>query len=185
MIFKETKLEGAYVLELEKHADERGFFARAWCQKEFEEHGLPTEIAQANISLSRHAGTLRGMHYQRAPYREDKLVRCTKGALYDVIVDMRPDSPTYLDWLGVELTAENYKMLFVPKGFAHGFITFEDDTEAFYQVTQFYAPDYEEGLRYDDPAIGIEWPREVRVISEKDQSWPYLEEVEAASLQKK
>lgn len=183
MIFKETKLKGAYILELEKHGDERGFFARAWCQKEFEEHGLPTEMVQGNISRSRHAGTLRGMHYQRAPYGEDKLIQCTKGAIYDVIVDMRSDSPTYLDWLGVELTAENYKMLFVPKGFAHGYLTLEDGSEAFYLVSQFYAPGYEEGVRYDDPAIGIEWPREVEIVSEKDQSWPYLEEAEAASLQ--
>lgn len=183
MIFTETEIKGAYTLELEKYGDERGFFARAWCEEEFEEHGLPTKMVQGNISLSRDAGTLRGLHYQRAPYGEDKLIRCTKGAIYDVIVDMRPDSPTYRGWLGVELTEDNYKMLFLPKGCAHGFLTLENDSEAFYLVSQFYAPDYETGVRYDDPAIGIEWPREVEVISEKDQSWPYLEEVEATSPQ--
>ncbi len=177
MIFNETKLNGAYIIEIEKREDERGFFARGWCQREFEAHGLTPHMAQANISLSKKKGTLRGMHYQVAPYAEAKLVRCTQGALYDIIIDLRLDSPTYQQWLGVELTADNYKMLYVPEGFAHGFITLEDFTEANYQVSQFYTPGAERGIRYNDPAFGIEWPLEVQVISAKDQSWPdYLGE---------
>ncbi|HXV42374.1 MAG TPA: dTDP-4-dehydrorhamnose 3,5-epimerase [Anaerolineae bacterium] len=172
MIFHETKLKDAYIIEIEKREDERGFFARGWCQHEFEAHGLVPRIVQANISYNKKRGTLRGMHYQIAPYAETKLVRCTRGALYDVIIDLRPASPTYKQWLGVELTAENYKMLYVPEGFAHGFITLEDITEATYQVSQFYTPGAEGGIRYDDPAFGIKWPVEVQVISAKDQSWP-------------
>lgn len=172
MIFTETKLKGAYIVDLEKREDERGFFARGWCQNEFEAHGLTPRVAQVNISSNKKRGTLRGMHYQIAPYEETKLVRCTRGALYDVIVDLRPASPTYRQWFGVELTADNYKMLYVPEGFAHGFITLQDETEATYQVSQFYTPGSERGLRYNDPAFGIEWPAEVQVISEKDKSWP-------------
>lgn len=172
MIFTETKLKGAYIVDLEKREDERGFFARGWCQNEFEAHGLAPRVVQANISYNKKRGTLRGMHYQIAPYEETKLVRCTRGALYDVIVDLRPTSPSYKQWFGVELTADNYKMLYVPEGFAHGFITLQDETEATYQVSQFYTPGSERGLRYNDPAFGIEWPAEVQVISEKDKSWP-------------
>ncbi len=172
MIFTETKLKGAYILDIKKREDARGFFARSWCQKEFEDHDLTSQLRQANISLSLKKGTLRGMHYQVVPYREAKLVRCTRGALYDVIVDLRPDSPTYKEWIGVELTADNYRMLFVPEGFAHGFLTMEDNTEASYQVSEFYTPGAEQGLRYNDPAFGIEWPLEVQVISEKDANWP-------------
>jgi len=175
VIFTEIKLKGAYIVDLEKREDERGFFARGWCQNEFEAHGLAPRVVQANISYNKKRGTLRGMHYQLAPYEETKLVRCTRGALYDVIVDLRPTSPSYKQWFGVELSAENYKMLYVPEGFAHGFITLQDETEATYQVSQFYTPGSERGLRYNDPAFGIEWPVEVRVISEKDKSWPDYE----------
>jgi dTDP-4-dehydrorhamnose 3,5-epimerase len=171
MIFTKTELEGSYLLELKKFEDERGFFARSWCQKEFETHGLAPCVVQANVSYNRKKGTLRGLHYQAAPYSETKLVRCTRGALYDVIVDLRPTSPTYKQWIGVELTADNYKMLYVPQGFAHGFITLTDDTEATYQVSEFYTPGAERGLRYNDPAFAIEWPESVVVISEKDNSW--------------
>jgi dTDP-4-dehydrorhamnose 3,5-epimerase len=172
MIFTETKLPGVYLIDIEKREDQRGFFARAWCQKEFEAHGLTPRVAQANISFNKYKGTLRGLHYQVVPYAETKLVRCTRGAIYDVIIDLRPDSPTYMQWLGVELTAENYKMLYVPEEFAHGFQTLTDNTEVIYQVSQFYTPEAEGGLRYNDPAFGIEWPLEVQVISDKDKSWP-------------
>jgi dTDP-4-dehydrorhamnose 3,5-epimerase len=171
MIFTETKLPGAYLIDVEKREDHRGFFARAWCQREFEEHHLVPRVVQANISFNKQKGTLRGMHYQLAPHAETKLVRCVRGALYDVIIDLRPDSSTYMQWLGVELTAEDYRMLFVPEGFAHGFQTLVDNTEATYQVSQFYTPGAEGGVRYDDPAFGIEWPIDVQVISDKDRSW--------------
>jgi dTDP-4-dehydrorhamnose 3,5-epimerase len=174
MIFHETKLKGAYIIDPEKREDERGFFARSWCQREFEQHGLVSEAVQANISFNRKKGTLRGMHYQAAPHEETKLVRCTRGAIYDVIIDVREDSPTYRDWIGVELTAGNYRMLYVPKGFAHGFQTLADDAEVVYQVTQFYTPGAERGIRWDDPAIRIDWPLAVQSISDKDANWPVL-----------
>lgn len=177
MIFQETELPGAYLIEPEKRGDERGFFARAWCAREMAEHGLAAELAQANLSRSAQAGTLRGMHFQRAPHAETKLVRCTRGSLYDVIVDLRPGSPTYRRWFGAELSADNGRMLYVPEGFAHGFQTLEDDTEAYYLVSEFYTPGAEGGVRYDDPAFAIRWPRPVTVISPKDESWPdYNEE---------
>jgi dTDP-4-dehydrorhamnose 3,5-epimerase len=172
MIFEETKLHGAYVIDMEKHEDERGFFARTFCRKELESHGLLSDVAQANTSLSKTRGTLRGMHYQKSPFEETKLVRCTRGALYDVIIDLRPDSSTYKQWIGVELSAENYRMLFVPQNFAHGFITLADGTEANYLVSQFYAPGSELGIRWNDPQFDIQWPIDVQVISEKDGSWP-------------
>jgi len=172
MIFHETKLENAYIIDIQKYQDQRGFFARAWCQNEFEAHGLVPRVVQTNISYNHIKGTLRGMHYQTAPYAETKLVRCTRGAICDVIIDLRPDSSTYKQWLGVELTSVNYRMLYVPKGFAHGFITLEDNVEVAYQVSQFYTPEAEGGVRYDDPAFGIEWPVEVAIISDKDKSWP-------------
>jgi dTDP-4-dehydrorhamnose 3,5-epimerase len=172
MIFTETKLDGAYIIDIEKRQDERGFFARSWCIKEVELHGLDAQCIQANISNSANRGTLRGMHYQIAPFREAKLVRCTRGGIFDVIIDLRTDSATYTDWMGVELTAKNYRMLYVPEGFAHGFLTLENDTEVTYQVSQFYHPESERGVRYNDPVFAIEWPREVLVISEKDNSWP-------------
>ena len=171
MIFNQTELAGAYVIELEPRADERGFFARTWCQQELAHHGLNTNVVQANMSYNTHRGTLRGMHYQRAPYAETKLVRCTRGAIYDVIVDLRPDSATFKHWIGVELTADNRRALYVPEGFAHGFITLADDSDVMYQVTAFYTPGAEGGLRYDDPAFGIDWPAPIAVISDKDRSW--------------
>lgn len=173
MIFEETRLQGAYIITLEPIRDNRGFFARAWCQKEFAVHGLHTSFVQANITFSPSRGTLRGLHYQIAPHEEIKLVRCMRGAIYDVIIDLRPDSPTYLQWLSTELTAENRKAIYIPGGFAHGYQTLEDDTEVFYQVGQFYAPQYERGIRWDDPTFAIRWPINAPLIlSEKDKSWP-------------
>ncbi len=172
MQFAETQLQGAYVVSLDKFEDERGFFARGWCHKEFSEQGLRPWILQSNISYNRNKGTLRGMHYQKAPFQETKLVRCVRGAIYDVIIDLRPHSPTFKQWTGVELTAGNYKMLYVPEDFAHGFITLEDDTEVIYHVSQYYRPDAEAGLRWNDPAFAIKWPEKVAVISEKDANWP-------------
>lgn len=172
MYFNKGKIKGSYIIDIEKYGDERGFFGRAFCQQEFEEHGLAQEMVQTNVSFSKQRGTLRGLHYQTKPYREAKLMRCTRGAIYDVIVDVRLNSPTFKQWMGVELTVDNYRMLYVPKGCAHGFITLEDDTEALYQVSAFYTPDHEKGVRYNDPSIGIEWPIDVEVISEKDLQWP-------------
>ena len=171
MKFIETKLKGTYIIELEPMEDERGFFARSFCQKEFEEHGLNLRIVQCNISFNKKKGTLRGMHYQIAPYEEAKLVSCIRGAIYDVIIDMRPDSPTYCQWFAVELTEENYKMLYIPKGFAHGFQTLEDNTVVFYQMSEFYHAECARGVRWDDPAFGIEWPVKKLVISPRDQSY--------------
>ncbi len=173
MIFHRLKLAGAYRIDLEPREDERGFFARAWCQKEFAEHGLETRIVQSNLSYNRYKGTLRGMHYQAPPHEEVKLVRCIRGSIFDVIIDLRPDSPTYRQWVGVELTATNRQMLYVPRGFAHGFQTLEDDTEVFYHVSEFYHPQAERGVRWNDPQFGIAWPAvEKRIVSVKDQSWP-------------
>jgi dTDP-4-dehydrorhamnose 3,5-epimerase len=171
MVFTETKLKGAYIIELGKIEDERGFFARAWCRKEFEAKGMTGRVVQANVSFNKKKGTLRGMHYQLHPYEESKLVRCTRGSIYDVIIDLRPHSTSFKQWIGVELTAGNYKMLYVPEGFAHGFQTLEENTEVTYQVSQFYTPGAERGVRYDDPAFGINWPLDVQVISEKDEFW--------------
>jgi dTDP-4-dehydrorhamnose 3,5-epimerase len=171
MIFIETKLKGAYIIELEKIEDKRGFFARAWCQKEFEAKGLTGRVVQTNVSFNKKKGTLRGMHYQIHPYEETKLVRCTRGSIYDVIVDLRPHSTSHKQWVGVELTAKNYKMIYVPEGFAHGFQTLEDKTEVTYQVSQSYTPGAEAGVRYNDSVFRIYWPLGVQVISEKDESW--------------
>lgn len=179
MIFTETPLAGAWIVELEERSDERGFFARTFCQEEFAAHGLKTSIAQANCSFNHRAGTLRGMHFQYPPAAETKFIRCTQGALYDVIVDLRPESPTYLQHVGVELTARNRKALYVPERFAHGFITLVDDTEASYQVGEFYTPGSEGGLRHDDPDLGIAWPIATAVISDKDGSWRSLAEQKA------
>ena len=173
MIFKETQLKGAFIVEMESIRDNRGFFARAWCQKEFEAHGLISCFVQNNITFSPQKGTLRGLHYQIAPHKEVKLVRCTRGAIYDVIIDLRPESPTYKQWLGVELTADNHNMIYIPGEFAHGYQILMDDTEVFYQVGAFYAPGHEQGIRWDDPAFKIEWPiNPPLILSEKDQSWP-------------
>lgn len=170
MKFTETKLKGAYVIEVEPLADERGFFGRSWCQKEFAEHGLNPNLVQCNISFNLKKGTLRGMHYQANPYQEAKLIRCTRGAIYQVVIDIRPDSFTYKQWVAVELTAENRKMLYVPKGMASGFQTLMDDTEVFYQMAEFYHSESAKGLRWDDPTFRVEWPNEVLVISAPDRS---------------
>lgn len=172
MRFIPTELKDAHIIELEPREDNRGFFARVWAKDEFAEHGLVDRVVQMNLSYNRIAGTLRGMHFQHAPYAETKLVRCIRGAIYDVIIDLRPDSPTYKRWIGVKLTAANRLALYVPEGFAHGFQTLEDDTEVFYQVSQYYTPSAEGGVRYDDPAFGIEWPLPVTEMSEKDKRWP-------------
>lgn len=176
MRFTETPLDGAFVVDLEPHTDDRGSFARAWDAKEFADHGLEPLTAQANLSGNTRAGTLRGMHYQVEPALEAKLIRCMRGALYDVIVDMRPESATHRQWFGVELTEGNGRALYVPPMFAHGFLTRADDTTAYYQVSGFYTPGTERGVRYDDPAIGIEWPGEVTVVSDKDAGWPLLDQ---------
>lgn len=172
MIFTETKLNGAFLIDLEPVKDQRGFFGRAWCRREFEEHGLVPNFVQANISYNRKKGTLRGMHYQTEPFSEDKLVRCISGAIVDVIIDLRPDCSTYGEWFGVELTAKNHKALYVPKEFAHGFLTTEDETEVFYMVSQIYTPNFEGGIRWDDPLFKINWPIPVSVVSQKDAAWP-------------
>ena len=172
MKFTETELAGAWFVDVEPHSDERGFFARTWCRREFEEHGIDSDFVQASVSYNRVTGTLRGMHFQRAPFDETKLVRCVSGAIYDVIVDLRRDGATFGRWLGVELSAANRRALLVPKGFAHGFVTLADNSEVFYQISAFYTPGHAGGLRYDDPALGIDWPVPVRVINDKDRSWP-------------
>ena len=172
MIFTHGPLPDVYVLRPERIEDHRGFFARTFCQHELAEHGLDIDIVQANVSGNRHRGTLRGMHYQAPPHQETKIVRCSRGGIYDVIVDLRPDSATHGEWMGVELTAENGHILYVPEGFAHGYITLTPDAEVSYFVSEAYAPDAECGVRYDDPFFGIEWPISVEEISEKDASWP-------------
>ena len=174
MIFTETKLKGAFIIDVEKREDERGFFGRAWCKKEFDAHGLNSNAVQANVSYNTHRGTLRGMHYQVSPFTESKTVRCTSGSLYDVIVDIRPESPTYAQWIGVELTAKSFRMLHVPDGFAHGFITLEDHTSVHYVVTEYYTPGAEAGIRYNDPAFNIIWPIQPIVISDKDKMHPFF-----------
>jgi dTDP-4-dehydrorhamnose 3,5-epimerase len=173
MIFQETKLAGAYVIEPEPICDNRGFFARVMCRREFDELGLDTNFVQANVTFSPQPGTLRGMHYQIAPHKEVKLVRCTQGAIYDVIIDLRPDSPTYMQWHATELSAKNRRMIYIPGEFAHGYQTLCPDTEVFYEVAQFYAPEYERGMRWNDPAFNIPWPPvESLVLSQKDRAWP-------------
>ena len=172
MIFRESKLAGAFVIEPEKIEDERGFFARSWCQKEFTEHNLNPRIAQCNISRNKKKGTLRGMHYQVAPHAEAKLVHCTKGAIYDVIIDLRADSPTFREHIAETLTAENHKMLYVPEGFAHGFQSLEDESEVFYQISEVYAPQCARGLRWNDPAFGIAWPIANPTMLDRDRNYP-------------
>ena len=171
MIFKGTDIDGVWVIEPERHDDERGFFARTWEPEEFRERGLNSDLAQCSISYNRARGTLRGLHYQAAPHEEAKLVRCTAGAIFDVAVDLRPDAPTFTDWFGVELSAENRLALFVPEGCAHGFLTLADDSEVHYQISQAYVPDAGRGVRWDDPAFAIRWPSEVVVINERDKSY--------------
>ncbi|MBI4687487.1 MAG: dTDP-4-dehydrorhamnose 3,5-epimerase [Nitrospirae bacterium] len=171
MKFIQTQLKGAYIIEPEKIYDNRGFFARTFCQREFKEYGLNLNLAQCNISFNAVKGTLRGMHYQEAPYEEAKLVRCTMGAIYDVIIDLRHKSETFKQWAAVELTAEKRNMLYIPEGFAHGFITLTDNTEVFYQMSEFYAQEYARGVRWNDPAFGITWPVDITVIADKDRNY--------------
>jgi dTDP-4-dehydrorhamnose 3,5-epimerase len=172
MIFTETKLKGAFVIEPERLEDERGFFARVWCQREFERRGLNPCLAQCSISFNRAKGTLRGIHYQIAPCEEAKLVRCTQGSIYDVMVDLRPESPTYKRYFGEVLSAENRLMLYVPEGFAHGLLTLEDNTEILYHISEFYSPEHSRGVRWDDPAFAIDWPITPKRISIRDRSYP-------------
>jgi len=172
MIFRPTMLPGVVEIRLDPKGDERGFFARSWCQREFEAHGLNPSTVQCNISFNERKGTLRGMHYQAEPHPEAKLIRCTRGAIYDVVIDLRPSSPTFKRWVSVILDAANRQMLYVPVGFAHGFLTLEDQTEVFYQMSEFYYPDLARGLRWDDPAFRIEWPAQPRVISDRDRTYP-------------
>jgi dTDP-4-dehydrorhamnose 3,5-epimerase len=174
MRFIETKLAGAYIVEPELHEDNRGFFARTFCTREFGEKGLVNIFVQCSISMTRQRGSIRGLHYQVAPAVEAKLVRCTAGALHDVIVDLRPDSKTYLQHIGVELTAKNRRALYVPEMFAHGFQTLENDTEVFYQISAFFVPDLARGLRFDDPKLAVKWPLPVVTLSEKDRNWALL-----------
>ena len=173
MLFTETTLKGAYLVEIEPLQDERGFFSRTFCRNEFERHGLNPNVAQCSLSYNRQRGTLRGLHYQIVPRPEAKLVRCTAGSIFDVIVDLRPSSPTYCQWVGVELSGRGRRgMLYVPEGFAHGFQTLEDDTEVVYQISEFHSPDYARGVRWNDPAFAIQWPEDRRVISDRDRSFP-------------
>ncbi|AFZ14229.1 dTDP-4-dehydrorhamnose 3,5-epimerase [Crinalium epipsammum PCC 9333] len=171
MIFTETSLQGAFIIELEKLTDDRGFFARTFCQKEFAAHHLNPNLVQCNISFNHQKGTLRGMHYQAEPHAETKLVRCTKGAIYDVIIDLRSNSPTFKKWVAVELTADNKRMLYIPENFAHGFQTLADNTEVFYQMSEFYHPESANGVRWNDSAFGIQWPADEGIISVKDQQY--------------
>lgn len=172
MKFSPTALVGACIIDIEPVPDERGFFARSWCREEFARHGLNPDLAQCSISFNKKRGTLRGMHYQAKPHEETKVVRCTRGAIYDVIVDLRPESPTFRKWIAVELSADNRRMLYIPAGFAHGFQSLTDDTEVFYQISAPYYPESARGVRWDDPAFGIEWPVMERVISDKDRQYP-------------
>ncbi len=172
MVFTETRLKGAFIIEPEKLEDSRGFFARTSCQKEFQSYGIDFRIVQSSISFNIKKGTLRGMHYQVAPHEEPKLVRCTRGAVHDVIVDLRCDSPTFKCWIAIQLTADNRRMVYIPKGFAHGFQTLEDDTEVLYQMSEFYHPECARGVRWNDPAFAVEWPEGIRTISQRDQEYP-------------
>jgi dTDP-4-dehydrorhamnose 3,5-epimerase len=184
VIFTETKLKGAFVIDIERREDDRGFFARAFCQNEFAEHGLKPIIAQANVAFNRQKGTLRGMHFQFPPYPETKLVRATRGAILDIIVDLRPESPTWLQYVEVELTADNHRALYVPERFAHGYQALEDGTETSYQVGEFYAPGTEGGLSPFDPRLGLKWPLPVTAISPKDAAWKALDDIEAEVKQR-
>jgi dTDP-4-dehydrorhamnose 3,5-epimerase len=178
MIFTKTELEGAFIVDVSRLEDNRGFFARAFCQREFGEHGMKPIIAQANIAFNRVKGTVRGVHFQYPPAAETKLVRCTRGAILDIIVDLRPESPTYLQHIAVELSAENHRALYIPERFAHGYQVLEDLTETSYQVGEFYSPEAEGGLMHNDPRLGLKWPLPVGEVSEKDRRWNLLEEIE-------
>jgi len=177
MIFIETELAGAFIVDLARHEDNRGFFARVFCQREFEAHGLKSLVAQANVGSNRYRGTVRGMHFQFPPAAETKYVRCVRGAVLDIIVDLRPESPTYLQHITVELSAKNQRGIYIPERFAHGYQTLEDDTDTIYMMDEFYTPGAAGGLRHDDPALGLNWPLPVDVISEKDRAWKPFTEV--------
>jgi dTDP-4-dehydrorhamnose 3,5-epimerase len=170
MTFHETKLKGAFIIDLDKIEDERGFFARSWCKREFDDRHIDLDVVQTNISYNRKKGTLRGMHYQRHPYAEAKTVRCTAGAIYDVIVDIRPESVTFMQWVGIELTKESFKMIYMPPGFAHGYLTLANHTSVHYMVNQFFVPGAQEGIPYNDPAFNIQWPIKPTIISLNDRN---------------
>ncbi len=172
MIFTATKLPGAFIIDIERREDQRGFFARVWCQRELEEHGLVARVAQVNVAFTPRRGGVRGMHFQLPPAQEVKIVRCTMGAIYDVILDLRPESPAYRQWIGVELTADQRRMLYVPEGCAHGYQTLADESEICYQTSAAYAPELARGVRYDDPVFDIVWPLAVTSLSDADRSWP-------------
>ena len=178
MIFQDTKLQGIVEIHLEPKSDERGFFARTWCQREFAQSGLNSKLVQCSVSFNSRTGTLRGMHYQAQPHAEAKLVRCTRGAIYDVVLDLRPESHTYKEWIAVVLTADKRNMVYVPEGCAHGFLTLADDTEVFYQMSEFYSPESARGVRWNDPAFRIVWPAAIEVISERDRTYPDFEQVQ-------
>lgn len=184
MIFTETKLKGAFIIDLERREDSRGFFARAFCQKEFADHGLKPTIAQANVASNKLKGTVRGMHFQFPPAAETKVVRCTRGAILDIIVDLRPESPTFLQHIEVELNEDNQRALYVPERFAHGYQALRDNTDTSYQVGEFYTPGCEGGLMYNDPALGLKWPLPLTVISDKDKAWKSFKDVEAEIRQR-
>jgi dTDP-4-dehydrorhamnose 3,5-epimerase len=175
MTFRETKLAGVFEIEPVPIHDERGFFARTWCQKEFQSNGLSHEVAQCSLSFNTRKGTLRGMHYQVAPWQETKIVRCTSGAIYDVVLDLRPASPSFKEWIAVVLSADRRNMVYVPEGCGHGFLTLEDSTEVLYQMSEFYSPESSRGVRWNDPAFEIAWPGEPEVISERDRAYPDFE----------
>jgi len=172
VIFNELEISGVFHVEQELHGDDRGFFARIWCQEEFKKHGLNDRLVQCSVSFNAKKGTLRGMHYQVAPYREAKLVRCSHGAIYDVAVDLRPESPTFKRHVGAELSEQNRKMLYVPEGFAHGFITLRDQTEVLYHISEFWSPAHARGVRWNDPAFGIKWPAQPEIIADRDRNYP-------------
>jgi len=180
MIFRETELRGVFIIEPEIIEDERGFFACSWTLDEFEKHGLNPRLVQCNISFNKLRGTLRGMHFQNKPHEEAKLVRCTRGAIYDVAIDLRSDSPTRNRWVAVELSGENHRMLHIPEGFAHGYQTLTDSAEVFYQMSEYYHPESAGGVRWDDPAFGIQWPLEVTVIAKRDANYPFLDATSAS-----
>lgn len=179
MIFRETKISGAFLIEPEPRVDQRGSFARTWCQEEYQARGLRDRVVQINTSGSIYKGTLRGMHFQRHPHHEAKTVSCTKGAIYDVVLDLRPESPSYLQWDRAELTAASRRMIYIPEGCAHGFQTLTDDSEVLYFMSAFYSPEHSSGVRFDDPSFRIEWPLRVSVISEVDRAWPDFKPVAA------
>lgn len=175
MKFATTPVDGAYVIDVNRIGDSRGYFGRLWCERELEKHGLLAHIKQSNIGFSPEAGTLRGLHYQKAPHQEVKIVRCTRGAVFDVVVDIRRDSPTYRKWYGIELNPDNSSMLYVPEGCATGYLTLMDNSEIYYNTSEFYAPDSATGIRHDDPLFDIDWPGEIKTISDNDTNWPDYE----------